>query len=64
MEGLADVDDELTFLWDEVELCLDVAINTLTSLTSDGDNGGIGSPYFLLHGDGRETDFGIFLLTH
>ena len=50
MEGLTDVDDELALLWYEVELGLDVAVNTFTGLSAYGDDGGIGSLYFFLNG--------------
>ena len=62
MEGIADIGDESTLLGDEVELGVDVAVDTLTGLTTDGDDGGIGSAHLIVDGDGRDTDFRIFLL--
>ena len=64
MESVADIGDEGTFLRNEIELGINVAVDTLTSLTPDGDDGGIGVCHLLSDGDGRETDFWIFLLAH
>ena len=64
VEGIADVDNQVVLVRDEVELGLDVAVDALTSLAADGDDGGIGSSYFLVDGDGREGYLGILLLAH
>ena len=64
MEGIADVLDERELLGDEVELGGDVAIDAFTSLTADGDDGGVGACHFLLDGDGGETNLWILLLPH
>ena len=52
MEGVAHVGDEGTLLGDEVELGVDVAIDTFTCLATDGDDGCIGSLHLVVDGDG------------
>ena len=52
MEDIADIGDQCTLLGDEVELGINIAVNTLTSLTADGDNGGVGGLYLIIDGDG------------
>ena len=64
MEGIANVNDEVALLRNEVKLGIDVAIDTLTSLTANGDDSSIGGSYFFINGDGLESDFRILLLTH
>ena len=64
MEGIADVGDKCTLLRDEVELGFDVAVDTLTGLTTDGDDSGIGPAHLFVDGNGRETDLRVFLLAH
>ena len=64
MEGVADIGNQCALLGYEVELGVDVTVYTFTSLTADGDDGGVGGLHLLADGDGGETDLRIFLLTH
>ena len=52
MESVADIGDEGTFLRNEIELGINVAVDTLTSLTANGDDGSIGRFHLLVDGDG------------
>ena len=64
MEGVADVLDQRLLFGDEVELCLDVAVDALTGLAADGDDGSVGGADFLFYGNRRDADLRILLLTH
>ena len=59
MERIADVLDESLFLRNEVELSSDIAVDTLTSLTTNGDNSSVGTSNLLVDSDRRNTDFRI-----
>ena len=50
-------------LGDEVELGIDVAVNTLTSLSANGDDGSIGILRLVVDEDGADGNLGLFLLS-
>ena len=51
MEGLAYLCEQLALSVDEVELSIDVAVGTLASLATNGDDGSIGCAYLLINSD-------------
>ena len=64
MEGVADIHNQVALFGDEVELGGDVAVDTLTSLTTNGDDRRIGTLNLLVDGDRSNGNLGIFLLAH
>ena len=60
MEGIADIGDEGTLLGDEVEFGVNVAVDTLASLTTNSDDGGIGRLTSLLMAMGERLISGYF----
>ena len=64
MESVADISDQGTLLRNEVELSINIAVDTLTSLTANGDDGCICTLHLLVDGDGSNGNLRILLLTH
>ena len=64
MEGVTYVYNQMTLLGNQVELCLDIAVDTLTSLTTDGDDGCISTLNLLIDSDRCDRYLRIFLLSH
>ena len=62
VEGVANVHDQGALLRNEVELSVDIAVDTLASLTSNGDDGGVCCIYLVINGDGRDGNLRILLL--
>ena len=63
MEDVADIEDELSFLVNEVELRCDVAVHALASLSSDGHDGGIRHLHLFVHADRTDGNLGVLLLS-
>ena len=63
MESVAHICNQGTLLSVQVKLGVDVAIYTLTSLTTDGDDSCIGTIHLFIHTDRIQTDLRIFLLS-
>ena len=63
MEGIANIHNQCFLLRHEVELCLDISVDTLTSLTSNGDDGSIGLLYLFINSNRRDANLRIFLLS-
>ena len=64
MEGVAGVDDEVMLVGREVEFGVDVAVNALTGLTSNGDDSCIGGFCLVVDADGVNANLGVLLLAH
>ena len=64
MEGLTDINNKLTLFRNDVELRFQIAVNTLTRLTANGDDSSIGTPYLFVNGDSVDANLRIFLRSH
>ena len=63
MEGIRNTENHILFRLTEVELTIDLTVHTLTSLTSDGDDGGISLRLLIGHTALSYIDFIEFWLS-